>query len=113
MADHAATVATVEEDGMIILSPSGDMGTHESPVLRSALRGAIEKRPRRVVVDLAGVGYMATAGLATLVESLRGSRDASVELVLCNLQPRVKAVFDIARLASVFRIATTLDEAKR
>lgn len=112
MADHTATVATSEEGGLIILSPSGDMGTHESPVLRSALRGAIDRKPRRVVVDLAGVGYMATAGLATLVESLRASREASVELVLCNLQPRVKAVFDIARLAAVFRISGTLDEAK-
>lgn len=112
MADQT-TVDVKEENGIVILSPSGDMGTHESPSLRTALKAAIEKRPKRVIVDLSGVGYMATAGLATLVESLRGSRDASVELVLCNLQPRVKAVFDIARLASVFRIAATLEDAKK
>ncbi len=112
MADQT-TVEVTEENGIITLSPSGDMGTHESPSLRAALKAAIDKRPKRVIVDLSGVGYMATAGLATLVESLRGSRDASVELVLCNLQPRVKAVFDIARLASVFRITQTLDEAKK
>lgn len=113
MADHAASVSLSEDGGISVLSPTGDMGTHESPVLRAALRAAIERKPRRVVVDLAGVNYMATAGLATLVESLRYARDASVELVLCNLQPRVKAVFDIARLAAVFRITSTLDEAKK
>jgi anti-sigma B factor antagonist len=112
MAD--ATSVPLEQNGdTIVISPSGDMGTHESPTLRTALRAAVEKRPRRVVVDLSGVGYMATAGLATLVESLRATRDSSVELVLCNLQPRVKAVFDIARLSTVFRIVTTLEEAKQ
>lgn len=94
-----------------ILSPVGDIGTHEAPALRNAIKSAYDKKPAKVVVDLAGVAYMATAGLATLVEALQLAKKANVQFVLCGMQERVLAVFEISRLASVFRIVKTRDEA--
>jgi anti-anti-sigma factor len=53
---------------------------------------------------------MATAGLATLVEALQLAKKNNVQFVLCGLQERVLAVFEISRLASVFKIVKTRAE---
>jgi anti-sigma B factor antagonist len=90
--------------GVALVAAAGDIGYHEAPTLRQAIKEAYDAKPARVIVDLAGVAYMATPGLATLVEALQMSKRSQVALVLCGLNERVRAVFEIARLHTVFRI---------
>jgi anti-sigma B factor antagonist len=104
------TFANGSTGQVAFVAPVGDIGTHEAPSLRNAIKGAYEKKPTKVVVDLAGVAYMATAGLATLVEALQLAKKNNVQFVLCGLQERVLAVFEISRLASVFKIVMTRAE---
>ncbi|MFT3685232.1 MAG: STAS domain-containing protein [Phycisphaerales bacterium] len=73
--------------------------------------GGATPPPTRVVIDLSAVSYMDSSGLATLVEALQSSRKNKYKLVICCLQPRVRAIFDIAKLATVFTIAPTLESA--
>jgi anti-sigma B factor antagonist len=101
------------ENGVVLVSPAGDLGTHESPQLRTILKQAFDTKPSRVVVDLSGVGYMATAGIATLVEAERLAKSGGVPLVLCGLQERVLAVFKISSLTKFFRIEPSLEMAKK
>jgi anti-anti-sigma factor len=103
--------STVREGGALVLTPLGEVGYHEAPILRNAIREAFDKKPARVVTDLTGVSYMATPGLATLVEALQISKRTKVPLVLCCLTDRVRAVFEIARLHTVFTIADSVDAA--
>jgi anti-sigma B factor antagonist len=113
VSDQELRIETTSQDGVAVLRPEGEVGTHEAPTLRQHLKDAFDQRPRRVVVDLSGVEYMATAGLATLVEGLQRSKREQTELVLCGLRERVQAVFEISRLTSVFRIAQSASDAVR
>jgi len=65
------------------------------------------------VVDLSGVNYMDSSGVATLVEAMQISRRQSTKLVLCSLQDKVRSVFEIARLDRVFEIAPNVEVADR
>ena len=113
MADKGPITVTsrMHDGGILVLSPLGEVGYHEAPMLRNSIREAFDKKPKRVVADLAGVSYMATPGLATLVEALQISKKTQIPLVLCSLSSRVRAVFEIARLHTVFRITDTVDAA--
>lgn len=112
MADRGPLQVGVQEsEGIVILSPVGEVGYHEAPALRTAIKEAFERKPRRMVVNLSGVSYMATPGVATLVEALQISKRTTVPLVLCNLTDRVRAIFEIARLQTVFKIVPDLDSA--
>ncbi len=104
-------VVTEQREGALIVSPKGEVGYHEAPTLRTALREAFDKKPKRLVANLAGVSYMATPGLATLVEALQISKRTQTPLVLCNLTDRVRAVFEIAKLHTIFKIADSVDAA--
>lgn len=104
-------VSVSERSGATVLSPAGEIGYHEAPILQHAIKAAYDRKPRKLVIDLTGVSYMATPGLATLVEGLQISRKNGTPLVLTGLTERVRAIFEIARLNTVFKITGTLDEA--
>jgi glycosyltransferase involved in cell wall biosynthesis len=52
--------------------------------LAQALRESLDRKPSRLIVDLTGIHYMATPGLATLIEALQISKRTNVTLVLCG-----------------------------
>lgn len=106
--DH---VRTTERDGASIVKPSGDVDMSRSPSLREAIKQATGSASDRVVVDLSDVGYMDSSGLATLVEAMKLTRTSSRRLVLCAMNDRVRAIFEIAKLDQYFTITDSLDEA--
>lgn len=99
-------------DGMTILSPIGDIDLSRAPALRIHLSEALTSKPSRLIIDLAEVPYMDSSGVATFVEAMQIARKKGSELMLCSMQPRVRSIFEIARLDMVFKILDTADEAK-
>ena len=82
-----------------------------SPELRSVLRQEMGKDTHKVIIDLDGVEYMDSSGLATLVEAMRNAGSSKTQLVICSMHPKVSAIFEIARLDSFFSIVATRDDA--
>lgn len=113
MSDHLLTIKVTKQGGALIVTPMGDIDLTGSPLLKVELRkvSMTSPAPERVIVDLSGVSYMDSSGLATLVEALQASRKHQYKLIVCGLQSRVRAIFDIAKLAMVFTIVPTLDQA--
>lgn len=106
MRNHSADLEIERErDGDIaILRPRGEIDLSRAPALRNALMDAVRLRPGRLVVDLQNVSYMDSSGVATFVEALQQMRAVRGRLVLCGLQPKVRSIFEIARLDMVFTI---------
>jgi anti-sigma B factor antagonist len=112
MAEHDTFQIEIDRpEGALVLRPIGDIDLGRSPILRERLRRALDERPSCVIVDLEKATYMDSSGVATLVEALQIARRNSTTLVLCAMQPRVRSVFEIARLDSVFRIEPSVEAA--
>lgn len=102
-----------ERGNAVVVVPIGDVDLNASPVLRQALRQVQAAKPPLLVIDLANVSYMDSSGVATLVEAMQISRRNSGSMVLAGLQDKVRSIFEIARLDTVFRIVPSTDEAIR
>lgn len=98
------TIQCEQRGGATVVSPVGDVDLTGSPALRTELKRVLGGRPERVVVDLSQVPYMDSSGVATLVEAMQICRKNGMKLVLCGLQSKVKSIFEIARLDTVFTI---------
>ncbi len=98
------------EDG-VLLAPKGEIDLSRSPALRQTITRVQEDRPRRLVIDLSGVPYMDSSGVATLIEAMRTAQESDGQLIICGLQDKVRSIFEIARLDMVFTIAETCEEA--
>ena len=105
-------VSTTPIDDGVIVVPSGDVDFSRSPTLRAELMQEMENQnPSRLVIDLFQVDYMDSSGVATLVETMRYQRKHGRKLVLCNMQPKVKSIFQITRLDLVFTICDSTESA--
>jgi anti-sigma B factor antagonist len=105
------TAARVQGDA-IVASVCGEIDLHSSPELRDALLGAINThKPKKVILNLGQVSYMDSSAVAVLVESLQKLRKTGGKMCLTNLQPRVKGLLEIARLDTIFVIASSEEEA--
>ena len=91
----------------------GDVDLHRSPALRATLARLIEENPVRLVLNLTEVGYMDSSGVATLVEALQRIQRKQGRLQMHSLTPRVRSIFEIARLETIFEIYSSEDEALR
>lgn len=94
-----------------VVHVAGEVDMHRSPQLRDRLHMLDTKKVTRVVIDLSEVPYMDSSGIATLVEAMQKYKRADTALTLASLQPRVKAVVEIARLDQIFDLAGSVDEA--
>jgi len=94
-----------------IFELSGELDFHTSPSLRDRLHDVIGKQIAKVVVNLKKVNYIDSSGLATFVEAFQKIKRYNGRLVLAELEPSVRSVFEIAKLDSVFLLAGSEDEA--
>jgi anti-anti-sigma factor len=65
----------------------------------------------RLVLDLARVTYMSSAGLRSLSLVAKTTKTNGGALALAGIAPRVQEVLDIVRFTSLFLIAPTVEQA--
>jgi anti-sigma B factor antagonist len=75
--------------------------------MRRTLAGALRPKLQKLTVDLTGVTYMDTSGLATLVETMRIGRQQGTRLVLRGIQNQPRYLLEITDLDHVFEIEET------
>ena len=94
-------VETRAEDGATIVAVAGSVDAVTSPRLSEALQAAVTGGGQRVVVDLAGVTYISSAGLRAILSGVKAARTAGGDLVVAAAQPRVRNVFELAGLTTI------------
>ncbi|MBI4968533.1 MAG: STAS domain-containing protein [Rhodospirillales bacterium] len=101
---------TRKEAGLRVVSLAGDVDLQHSPTLRKELLVVVaEGLP--VIVDLGGVSYIDSSGVASLVEAFQAARKKQIPFSLAGLSASVQRVMQLARLDRVFTIHANLDEA--
>jgi anti-sigma B factor antagonist len=99
-------------DKTTILDISGDIDlAHSSEVRRVVLIEFREKRTPKVILNLLGVNYIDSSGVASLVEGLKASRDVGSRLILFGLSPVAHEVLRLSKLLTIFEIYDTEEKA--
>ena len=98
-----------EESGTLIVSLTGDVDLDQSPKAREVLLKAVGGG-RKVLVDLSGVSYIDSSGVASLVEAFQQSKRNGSAFALVSVNPSALRVLQLARLDKVFTIHATVAE---
>jgi anti-sigma B factor antagonist len=111
---ESLTVRSEAIEGAVVVTPTGDIDLAGSPTLRQEIKKVqTTDKPARLIINLANVPYMDSSGVATLVEAMQNARRSNSKLVLCALQDRVRSIFEIARLDTVFTIVDSTEAAMK
>jgi anti-sigma B factor antagonist len=100
-----------EKNGISIFRMNGDIDINTSPTVKKSFDEAVKQKKDKVVVNLKGVGYVDSSGLATLVEILKNLRAYGGKLKLTNLSDKVRGLFEITKLDKLFDIVPEEEEA--
>ena len=96
----------------VVVDVIGEITLYNSPEMRKVLLELIkQRRTARVVVNLLKVPYIDSAGVASLVEGLKTSRDLNSGFALYGLSRNVREVLELTRLIKVFEVYDSEDEA--
>jgi anti-sigma B factor antagonist len=95
----------------LVVRPAGEADLATAPLLHDAVMNAIEEHPSSVLVDLSGLSFCGSAGLAVLVQVRRAAADRGVGFAVVNPRPHVRQIIDVTGLRGYLALRETADQA--
>jgi anti-anti-sigma factor len=109
-ASSAGSVALEVRDGVAVLRVDGALDLALAPKLRQLAERATRLRPSLLVIDLTGVTFLASAGMAELVRAHRGLTASAPLRVVATGRITLRPL-ELTRLVDEFAIYPSLSEA--
>lgn len=97
--------------GVTVVSVSGSIDAMTSPTLSQVLDAQIEAGRVNIVADLGEVEYTSSAGLRSMLASLKDSRRQGGDFRLAAVQPGVFRVLEMSGFTSILKHYPTVAEA--
>jgi len=88
-------VSVLDIEGRIVLG-------EESNSFREKVKSLLAAGKKKVILNLANVSYIDSAGLGTLVATFHSARSQGATLKLTNLGAKFKEVLQVTKLMTVF-----------
>ena len=110
-AGHSLVVVHARNDGTDVLSLIGELDMVSAPRFVRQAAEALREGAQRLLVELEGVSFVDSAGLAALLNVLRRATAAEAPLVLVVARPAVRNVLAQTRLDREFSFADTIEAA--
>lgn len=88
-------VSVLDIEGRIVLG-------EESNAFREKVKSLLAAGKKKVILNLANVSYIDSAGLGTLVATFHSARSQGAMLKLTNLGSKFKEVLQVTKLMTVF-----------
>jgi anti-sigma B factor antagonist len=103
-------LSTRECDGQVVVVLRGELDVADAAQVAASLT-AVAGSGRNVIVDLEGLEFIDSSGLAALVRARRHARHGGFDLLLAGPQQQVLRMLAITRLIDVFAVHVCVDEA--
>jgi anti-sigma B factor antagonist len=102
--ERSLGITVVQNDDEVLVRLNGRIDVDSSPDLRNRLSAILSERslPRAITVDLAGVPYIETSGVATFIEALRIARQHQTIFCLQGLSGAVLRLFEVTGVLTLF-----------
>lgn len=84
-----------QEEHRTVVTLEGELDAASSDELAQVLHGVLSNQPRRVVVDLAGVTFMDSSGLRSLLQGSERAANQDTQLVVERASGIVRRVLEV------------------
>jgi anti-sigma B factor antagonist len=101
---HVGDITILDMDGKITIGEG-------SVALRTAIRRLLEEGKKKILLNLAKVGYIDSSGIGELVSSYTAINKEGGELKLLNLTQKLQDLLTITKLLTVFDVYESEEEA--
>ncbi len=99
--------------GVFIVSPEGSLDTITYPVLEEKLDLLQNASPNTIIFDLKKLDYISSMGIRVIAKARKSLKKDGGKIVLLNLQPQIRKVFDIIKVLPSEQIFESIEEIDR
>jgi len=93
-----------------VIEPHGIFDGIQAAKFCQEVEQLLGKKVNMVVVDFRNVTLMDSSGLGALVQVLKMTRQAQVQLILCSFNEQVQTLFELTGMDRVFEILVGREE---
>ncbi len=97
-------VESREMEGVVLLYPKGFVNAHTVRLFETEIQKALDQERYRIVVNCAGLTYIASAGLGALMGVIEEIRHHGGDIRLTDLNETVRNIFEILGFNHLYRI---------
>jgi len=96
-----------------IVRVDGVIDTTTSTELEKVMNSLVEQKRHQIIVDLAGVEYISSAGWGIFISNIREIRLNKGDIKLVRMIPEVYEVFELLEFDTILKAYDSLEEAKK
>jgi anti-sigma B factor antagonist len=93
-----------EQDDITLLYPKGFINAHTVRIFESEIQKALSNKRFKIVINCAGLAYIASAGLGAIMGAIEEIRSNGGDLRLAGLNETVQNIFEILGFNHLYRI---------
>lgn len=97
--------------GIVILHPAGRIDSATMAAFETRLARTVSAGRVRVVIDMAEVSSVGSAGFRALLQASKQARTAGSRIVLAGLTPAVRKAFDSSGFTGLFAMHADVEAA--
>ncbi len=97
--------------GCYTVSIKGRIDSDNYLDFESKVSTILEGKAKNVLLDMAGVNYISSAGLGVIFAMMKKLKETNGEFLLCNLQPQIKKVLEIVKALPSSSVFSSVEEA--
>ncbi len=99
-------------DGFTVVSIHGRIDTINAGNFEAQLMQILDKDEEKLLVlDCSGLDYISSSGLRIFLVAQKKTMAAQGRLLLSNMQPAIKEIFDISGFSNIFSIFPDIETA--
>jgi anti-sigma B factor antagonist len=102
-------ISLVSMDSHDLLKVAGEVDMHYSPQVREQILASL-KAGRPLLIDLSGVSYIDSSGIASLVEGFQTAKTAKLHFGLLNISNTAMQVLTLTRLDKIFALYDSVEK---
>jgi anti-sigma B factor antagonist len=97
-------------DAPWLIALSGELDYESAPRFKSAFSCATPPEGEDVMLDLTGLGFFDSSGLATVIELYQRLQGAGARLVVVSSRTAITRLFSMTAVDQFMRVATTREQ---
>ena len=92
------------DNNQLLVIPNGDLDIYTSNKFKEKIMNSFEKNQGDIFIDGSKLDYVDSTGLGALISILKSVKDTDHKIIVTNLKPNIKKLFEITELDKVFTI---------
>ena len=109
--ESGSITQNVLNDETLVLNPGRMLDNNNAHEMVEAVTSAQTRGFKFIVVDMAELEFLSSAGVGSILGTVETSRDMQGDIILCNVSSTILHVLEVLDLADFLTIKSTMQDA--